>query len=187
MIKGKKIFLKSVEESNIERLRHWRNRPELRKYFREYRELSKDMQLKWFQNRANNDTHQVNFQIHDLETRKLIGHCGLYYIDWISRHGEFGIYIGDDEFRSGGYGSDALRTLIGYGFNDLNLHRIWCEVYDNNDALKVYEHVGFKNEGCFRQNYWSEGKYWDSHLLGMLKEEYNKIYGINWSKKSWNK
>ena len=34
--------------------------------------------------------------------------------------GEFGIYIGDDDYRSGGFGSDALRTLIKYGFEDLN-------------------------------------------------------------------
>ena len=111
-----------------------------------------------------------------LQNLKLLGHCGLYYIDWIHRFGEFGIYIGDDDFRSGGYGSDALRTLIGYGFNDLNLNKIWCEVYDNNDALKVYEHIGFVYEGKMRQNYFNEGKYWDAHILSMLKEEYEKKY-----------
>ena len=107
----------------------------------------------------------------------LIGHCGLYYINWTSRTAEFGIYIGDKEYRKGGYGSDALRTLISYGFNDLNMNRIWCEVYNNNEgALEVYKHVGFIYEGKLRENYYNEGKYWDSHIMGMLKNEYNKKY-----------
>tara|TARA_Y100000401_G_scaffold117326_1_gene125650 strand:- start:1505 stop:2047 length:543 start_codon:yes stop_codon:yes gene_type:complete len=176
MVNGKKVYLSSMERENLEQLRQWRNQPELRKYFREYREITKDMQNKWYENRVLNSKEQVDFEIHDKESNKLIGHCGLYYIDWIHRFGEFGIYIGDDDFRSGGYGSDALRTLIGYGFNDLNLNKIWCEVYDNNNALSVYKHVGFVYEGKMRQNYFNEGKYWDSHILSMLKVEYDRKY-----------
>ena len=52
------------------------------------------------------------------------------------------------------------------------MNRIWCEVYSNNDALQIYKHLGFKEEGVLRQNYYSEGEYWDSHILSMLKEEY---------------
>ena len=68
-----------------------------------------------------------------------------------------------------------MRTLIKYGFEDLNLNRIWCEVYSNNDAIDVYRHIGFKDEGILRQTYFNEGKYWDSHLMGMLREEYEQI------------
>ena len=173
MLSGKKITLSSVEEENLEQLRAWRNRPDLRKYFREYKEISRIMQVQWF-SKINNDLNQVNFEIHDKETSKLIGHCGLYYINWIHRHAEFGIYIGDDTFRKGGYGSDALRTLIKYGFNDLNLNKIWCEVYSNNDAIDTYRHIGFKKEGTLRQTYFSEGKFWDADILSMLKEEHTQ-------------
>jgi len=171
-IKGKKVFLKGVEKESLEQLRTWRNRPELRKYFREYREINKAMQNDWFTHRVCDNKNEVNFEIHEKGGGKLIGHCGLFYISWINRHAEFGIYIGDDEYRNGGYGSDALRTLIGYGFNDLNLNKIWCEVFSNNVALDVYEHIGFKKEGVLRQNYFNEGKYWDSIVMSMLKEEY---------------
>ncbi len=169
MLKGKKVNLRAVEKESIEQFRKWRNRPELRKYFRQYRELSSTMQNDWYENRVLSDDKQVNFEIRFQDT--LIGHCGLYYIDWIHRHAEFGIYIGDDSFRSGGFGSDALRTLVKYGFNDLNLNKIWCEVYTNNDALGVYRHIGFKNEGVLRQHYYNEGQYWDSTMLSMLKSE----------------
>ena len=171
MLVGHKTILTNVEKESLEQLRKWRNRPELRKYFREYKEISKTMQHGWFE-KINNDGGQVNFEIRDKKNNKLIGHCGLYYISWVHRHAEFGIYIGDDNFRNGGYGSDALRILIKYGFNDLNLNKIWCEVYSNNTALEVYKYLGFKHEGTSRQHYYNEGKYWDSHILSMLKSEF---------------
>ena len=66
-VKGNKVFLSAVEEGSLEQLRSWRNEPELRKYFREYREISKAMQKRWYENRVLGDKDQVNFEIHDLE------------------------------------------------------------------------------------------------------------------------
>ena len=174
-ITGNRTFLTAVDKSSIETFREWRNKPELRKYFREYRELSKDMQEGWFESKVLGDPNLVNFEIHDSKTSKLIGHCGLYYINWIHRSAEFGIYVGDDDYRNGGYGSDALRSLVKYGFEDLNLNRIWCEVYSNNVALAVYKHIGFKHEGTMRESYYNEGQYWDAHILSMLKKEYEEL------------
>tara|TARA_B100000212_G_C27310669_1_gene505586 strand:- start:194 stop:730 length:537 start_codon:yes stop_codon:yes gene_type:complete len=173
MITGKKISLESIDAEHIEQLRNWRNDPSLRKYFREYREISYEMQKKWFDKIAS-DQNQVNFSIKDKQTGKLIGHCGLYYINWRARHGEFGIYIGDKNYRGLGYGSDALRQLCKYGFEELNLNKIWCEVYSNNLSLDMYRHIGFVDEGVLRQNYYCEGKYWDSYILSMLRDEHDK-------------
>ena len=175
MIKGKKIYLCAVEESSLEQLRGWRNNPELRQYFREQREISSTMQQDWFNNRVVNNSNQVDFEIHDQETGKLLGHCGLYYINWINRVAEFTVYIGDVEYRNGGYGSDALRTLFRYGFEQLNLNKIWCEVYSNNNALDIYRHLGFVDEGRLRQNYYTNGKFWDSFLLGLLRDEWETL------------
>jgi UDP-4-amino-4,6-dideoxy-N-acetyl-beta-L-altrosamine N-acetyltransferase len=172
MINGKKIGLTNVNRENIEQLREWRNNPELRQYFREHKEISKEMQENWFNSKVLNDPNQYNFEIHELKNNKLIGHCGLYYINWIARSAEFGIYIGDYSFRNGGYGSDALRTLIQYGFDQLNMNKIWAEVYSNNEALHVYEHIGFKIEGVLRQNVFKNGKYFDSTIISMLKTEW---------------
>lgn len=175
MIEGKKVILESVDSTHLEQFRIWRNNPDLRKYFREYREISDEMQKKWFE-KITTDQNQVNFSIKDKKTKKLIGHCGLYYINWRSRHGEFGIYLGDNSFRGGGFGSDALRQLCRYGFDELNLNKIWCEVYSNNASLEMYRHIGFVDEGILRENYYCDGKYWDSFVLSMLKKEYESKY-----------
>lgn len=171
MLKNKKVILESVNHCDIKKFQAWRNNPELRKYFREYREISDDMQEAWF-SKISQDKNQINFSIKEKGTKKLIGHCGLYYISWTNRTAEFGIYIGDFEYRGKGFGSDALRMLCKYGFEELNLNRIWCEVYSNNKSLDMYRHIGFKDEGVLRQTYYSSGKYWDSYILSMLKNEY---------------
>lgn len=173
MITGKKVYFTAIESSSLEQLRAWRNTPDLRQYFREYREISSDMQKKWFYERVLENKNQVDFEIHDIQTNSLIGHCSLNYIDWINKNAEFGIYIGDTKFRSGGFGSDALRLLLEYGFNTLNLHRIWGEVYSNNSALDIYYHVGFKNEGLKRQHHFDAGQWLDSHMIAILRDEWN--------------
>jgi UDP-4-amino-4,6-dideoxy-N-acetyl-beta-L-altrosamine N-acetyltransferase len=171
MLNSNKVILKGVEELDLESLRNWRNNPSLRKYFREHKDITKIDQSNWYK-KILSDKNQYNFSI--FAENNLIGHCGLYYINWINRSAEFGIYIGNNNYRNGGYGSDALRTLIKYGFNDLNLNKIWCEVYKNNEALHVYKHIGFKHEGTLRDNYYNEGRYWDSDILSMLKKEYEQ-------------
>ena len=174
MIQGKKVFLTAVDHSSVEQLRQWRNNPELRQYFREHREISKEMQERWFTERVNSQ-NQVDFEIHDISTGNLIGHCGLYYIDWINRNAEFTVYIGDMNYRNGGFGSDTLRLLFEYGFSALNLHRIWAEVYSNNTAIDIYRRLGFIDEGVKRQHHFDAGRYIDSHMLGLLNTEWKEL------------
>lgn len=172
MIKGNKVYFTAINRSSLKQLMDWRNSPELRKYFREYREISDAMQDAWYNTRVLNNDKQIDFEIHDLESGKLIGHCGLCYINWINRTAELAIYIGDHNFRNGGYGKDTLRLLMDYAFKTANLNRVWCEVFSNNEAINVYRKIGFKDEGKLRQHHYENGQYIDCYMLGLLKEEW---------------
>jgi len=176
MIVGDKVFLTAVEEENIEQLRKWRNSPRLKVYYREFREISKSMQKDWFFNRVlkGQGSKQVDFEVHDKDTGKLIGHCGLYYISWSNRSAELSIYIGDKDFRGGGYGKDLMKLLFDYGFYTLGLNRIHCEVYDNNAAADIYRHMGFKDEGVMKESYYCDGSFGDSHILGLLRKYWDE-------------
>ena len=131
---AKKSVLTPLRHSSIEEFRRWRNNPELRKYFREFREISPEMQERWFRERATSNPNQFDFEIRavdltrdmlDCETFTLIGHASLNYVSWTNRTAEFGIYVGDPRFRGTGPGSDALRALLDYVFSSLNLNSIW--------------------------------------------------------------
>jgi len=182
MIKGKKVGLIAIERKMLEKLKEWRNNPELRKVFREYRELNSDHQEKWFESKIMNDSCTVMFAIKPIKWKRqkrdddhIIGVCGLCYIDWIHRLGEFSIYIGDDKYTSGGYGSEALRLLCAYGFDNLNLHKIWGEIYTlNEQRYEMFKHIGFQDEGLLKEVHFHEGKYYDSHMVGMFRKEYEE-------------
>lgn len=175
MLIGEKIILEPIEDKHVETLRVWRNSPELRHYFREYRLISQAMQERWYLERGNN-THpeHIYFQILSKTHKNLIGCAGLHYINWQARKAEFGIFLKEE--RREGKGKEALLLLLKYGFLELNLHKIWAEVYDNNEALAIYKKLGFVEEGILRDNYFKQGSYGNSTIISLLEQEYKEKY-----------
>ena len=117
------------------------------------------------------------FAIVDLENDKLIGNCGIHDINYKDRVATVGIFIGEEENRSKGYGAEVLRLLLDYGFNYLNLNNIMLGVMSFNErAIAWYKKVGFKEIGRRRQSYYLNGKYYDSVYMDILKEEFKEEY-----------
>ena len=131
MIKGKQIGLRAVEINDLEYLKNWRNNTEFRKNFREVRELNSINQDNWF-NKINSSPNDFMFTIVRLEDNKPIGACGLLYINWIIRSADFSFYIGIEDFYIDNLGlaKESAELLIKYGFNNLNLNKIWMELYE---------------------------------------------------------
>ena len=77
MLKGKYVGLRAIEESDLSQLLLWRNQPNYRRFFREYRELSQTNQRNWFDSKVLNDKSTEMFSIVDINTGELLGACGL--------------------------------------------------------------------------------------------------------------
>jgi len=77
MLKGNLVGLRAIEKTDLTQLLQWRNIPEFRRFFREYRELSNENQLLWFEKYVMDDPNTIMFAIVELATEKLIGACGL--------------------------------------------------------------------------------------------------------------
>lgn len=117
------------------------------------------------------------FSIVDLENDKLIGNCSIMNISQKDRMGEVGIFIGEENNRSNGYGAEALKLLLDYGFNYLNLNNIMLTVMSFNErAIKCYEKVGFKEFGRRRECYFLNGKYYDRIYMDILASEFKEEY-----------
>lgn len=173
MLKGKYVGLRAVEKNDLSTMLAWRNMPEYRKFFREYRELSTANQETWFEAKVLNDKSTIMFSIIDLEKGEIIGVCGLCYIDWINRNADFSIYIGRDSvYIDDKFAVDAAKVMIRYGFDELNLHRLWTELYDF-DAKKIemFTRLGFVQDGRHRETHWTEGKWCDSVYFSLLESE----------------
>lgn len=173
MLKGVQVALRAVEREDLNQLLEWRNNPNLRQYFREFRELSQYNQELWFENKVIQDPNTIMFSIIEMENKKLLGACGVCYIDWINRSADFSIYIGHhDLYIDQVFAPDTAHILVDYAFAELNLHRLWCEVYEF-DILKreMLESIGFKIDGRHRQTHWSQGKWCDSLFYSLLKTD----------------
>ena len=173
MLEGQMTGLRAVERDDLPELLHWRNQPAFRRYFREYRELNADQQRAWFEQKTMSDPVTRMFAIVDKASGRLLGACGLCYIDWVNRSADFSIYIGADGlYIDDRWALDAARVMIGYGFDELNLHRLWAEIYDFDEPkIKMFDRLGFSPEGRHRQTHWTEGRWADSLFFGLLSSD----------------
>ena len=173
MLKGELTGLRAIEQDDLPKLLEWRNRPEFRRYFREHRELSMTQQSKWFESTVINDSRTLMFAIVELTSQRLLGACGLCYIDWVNKSADFSIYIGvDDLYIDDLYAPDAAYTMARYAFDELCMHRLWCEIYDFDLPKKSFlEQLGFTLDGRHRQTHWCEGAWHDSLFWGLLSSD----------------
>ncbi|WP_421903784.1 GNAT family N-acetyltransferase [Maridesulfovibrio sp.] len=172
MLTGEHTILRAIERNDLKQLMEWRNRPENRVYFREYRELSWDHQQNWYEKLVMNDPGTRMFAILDRSGR-LLGACGLCYIDWVNRNADFSIYIGaDDLYIDDVYAVDASKSLIKYGFEELNLVKVWAEIYAfDTKKTEMFTKLGFELEGRHKKTHFTNGEWTDSLFWGFFNDK----------------
>lgn len=179
MIKGNLVSLRAVAKEDLPLLMEWRNKPHFRQYFREYKELNLQNQEAWFNNIVLGDKNTIMFTVvlND-ENSTPIGCCGLCYINWVNRNADLSLYIGHKDYYIDdlGYAEEACRLLFEYGFGEINLHKIWTEIYEF-DAPKyiLYTRLGFAQDGLLRDNYFHDGKWHNSRMMSLLSEDYKEV------------
>ncbi len=172
MISEGRIRLRALEEGDLERTRAWVNDPEVARLVNRVGPVSGAEHREWF-TRTVNDPQQVIFAIDVVAEDRHIGNCGFKHVDQRVRKAELWIYLGDASCWGKGYGLEACRALVRYGFERMNLNRIhlYTPAY-NERAAALYEKLGFTNEGRLRQDVFQDGRYHDSILMGLLRHEY---------------
>ncbi len=121
-----------------------------------------------------NHTSEVHpFIIRTISDNQPIGMVDLSGFSYGANNCWVGIGIGEKEMWGKGFGTDAMKVILRYGFSELNVHRISLNVFEYNQrALRTYEKCGFAIEGCQRQALWRDGAYYDLIFMGILKEEW---------------
>jgi len=185
-IVGKKVGFYAVEEEDFtERLLRWRNDPEVTYHlFQGVLPSSREILKEEYETLIKSDKDVV-LAIADKKTGTRIGLTGFYEIDWIARHGEHRLIIGEKEFWKKGYGNEVVEVMTAFGFNRLNLNKVRAGANAEHAAsMKCYERLGYVQEGVFRQNQYRHGKYYDDVMFSILKDEFvaamKKIYGDSW-------
>lgn len=173
-IVGARVTLREYRREDLSAIRAWVNDSETTKYlsgaFR--RPHTWEQTEEWLDRRLNGDAGGEAFVISENGTNKYLGQCDLMMIDNIARKAELAIVLLADA-RGKGYASEAIRLLLGYAFNTLNLNRVWLKcARDNSAAVKCYESVGFKTEGVLKSDLYIDGKYTDALIMAVLRKNF---------------
>jgi len=113
------------------------------------------------------------FTIRDRQDDRLLGFVRLDGIEWTHGTSNLKLAIGDPEDRNKGYGGEAMRLILRFAFNELNLYRISAVVgEDNPQAVKFFQKFGFVEEVRRRKSLLRDGQEWDLLYLGLLRDEW---------------
>ncbi len=104
---------------------------------------------------------------------KVIGMFGLHHWSRHHRRAEAGYDLAR-AYWGQGIASETLRTILTFGFAQMNLHRIYANtIADNHESVRLLERLGFTREGTKRESSWEDdGTFHDSAMYGLLKREW---------------
>ena len=146
-----------------------RSDPEVQSQLFSARPPTVDEHLRWLADvEARGDRHE--FLIVERASGRSVGTIGLSHIDPAHRRAEYGVLLGDPAARCKGLASEASRLLLDYAFRTLGLVRVYLHVLaDNEDALRLYERVGFAREGLLRRHVFKGGRFCDVVVMAVLR------------------
>lgn len=176
---GDRIYLspKGISDEETEKFTEWLNDFQVTDYTGMSGQIATLVgEREWLENAAKSNENRI-FNIVSLNENKLIGTVGLERFNWIERSAVLGIFIGDQDFRNNGYGPEAIKLLLEYGFRYLNLHSIRLDLLSINErAHKCYLKCGFKDAGRSREQIFLNGKYYDKLHMDILENEFEGDY-----------
>ena len=176
MLEGELVRLRAREPEDLERNLRWINDPEVRLLLLggPY-PISRGEEERWMEASRGSSFGHVRLAI-DTKEGQHIGNLDLRQASPEHRAANLGIMIGEKDCWGRGYGTDALRTLLRLAFGDMNLNRVWLTTGENNPrAQACYRKCGFREEGRLRQDRYLEGRYQDSIVMGVLREEFQAL------------
>lgn len=179
MYEGKLIRLRALKEEDAARCAAWLNNLDTARRVRGGGPMpfTCEGERKWIEAHAGPRKEENHFAI---ETRDgvHIGVCSYHEVNWQARNCMVGWFIGDKTARNKGYGTDMIRLLIQICFQELDMHRVSLRVFAYNEAaIRLYERVGFVREATYREKVYAMGRRWDEYEYGMLRAEYDALYG----------
>ena len=174
-IVGERLYLSPINPDEVDQYLEWMNEDKtLAINFGQYPLMvSSRNDLNWLYEPPQN---MHRFAIVLLENDELIGSISLHNIDHLNRNAYIGVFIGGEQHRNNGYGAEAIRLILEYGFNTMNMHCINLSVHADNPAgISCYKKVGFREVGRLPEMLFVDGKYVDKILMSILEDEYIRL------------
>ncbi len=176
MLEGTLVRLRAVEPEDLDNAYKWANDREVTRWLTSPRyPVSRKAEQQGIDDAPTNSFGDVRLAI-ETNDGKHIGGINLHRINPEDRKASLGIMIGEKDQWSNGYGTDAIMTLLGFAFDEMNLHRVLLHAFaDNERAIGCYQRCGFRAEVRLRQEVYQNGRYYDVVVMGVLESEFAEI------------
>lgn len=182
VIKGERVSLRGLELNDIPMFLLYWNKKEFMDYTGRTSPVTKLELIEWIKKTWHDrkDKESYTFAIVYRENALVIGYISIKNKNTISRRAGLSIGIFIPELRNKGLGSEALKLILNYCFNTLNLLSIELNVFTNNPrAISCYTKLGFQSIGIRRKADFVDNEYLDDLMMDLLVEEWkNKKYPI---------
>ena len=171
---GELVALRAREPGDAELMHAWQSDAETMTWWdRVYPPLPAEVLAQRFAAAPPPSFSEPSFMVTDRATGTAIGWCGLHRPSPEHRHAELAVLIGDKSYRGRGYGADATRTLCRFAFERMNLARVTLTVFPGNTtARRVYERLGFVEEGVQRRAFWKRGEWHDLVHMALFPDQF---------------
>jgi RimJ/RimL family protein N-acetyltransferase len=171
MLQGNNVVLTNLREADREMLFTWINDAETVRFNSPYVPVGWAAHCRWFDGLANDPTRVVLAMRRSPDGHAL-GTVQLQAIHPVHRSAELTVRIGSETDRGKRMGTEAIRLTVRFGFDDLNLQRIWLRVFANNArAIRAYQAAGFVTEGTMRRAAYINGRWEDEVVMAVLREQ----------------
>jgi RimJ/RimL family protein N-acetyltransferase len=171
MIAGEHTILRAFERDDAERCYRWMNDPNIVRTLKSRYPIAFQNEMEWLDRAMHESVNERHFAVERKDDRTHIGNASIHDIDWVSRTAAFGLFIGEPSAWNRGFGSDAIRTLVRFAFDEMNLRKLRISVFEYNDRAKhVLETQGFAQEGRLRREFYREGSYHDLLILAIFRD-----------------
>ena len=174
LFRSSRIQLKALKKEDAEAMARWSEDSEY------LRNLDTDFAVPRSAEHYRSEIESISSQdntielgIHLISENQLIGFISLNSIEWNNRSGRLAVGIGESKFRHLGIGTEAVKMMIHYAFDELNLNRVGLDVISSNQAaIRCYQKSGFVVEGTIRESILRDGKKMDRIYMGLLRNEW---------------
>lgn len=167
------IYFRPYRSEDIEFLFKWLNDPETTYYMFFGQKPMTPEQIKEMMDKDTRSEKNAIFIVCDSRKNTPIAMVGLYDMHLTAHKAEMRIIIGETEYRGKGLGTKIVEMINFYGFDRLNLHRIYLGFNaENEGAKRAYEKAGYAYEGTLKEEIYRNSRYYDAIRMGILRDDY---------------